>query len=132
MVEFIVEGLENRSAALSVFLDLSNAFGCVDHEILLSRLEYYGVREVPHKWIRSYLVDHSYQVQVGGDLSQPTKLKHGVPQGSIFGPILFIIYVNNVSSAVNMGLVVQYAAMTRLSVSEQNQRQSWRLQLLKN
>ncbi|XP_046688079.1 WD repeat and FYVE domain-containing protein 3-like [Homalodisca vitripennis] len=107
LVDMIVEGMEDRGDTLSVFLDLSKAFDCVDHHSLILKLEHYGVRGVPLKWLESYLSDRKQFVGISDVRSEGRGLYYGVPQGSILSPLLFLIYVNDVGSSVSRGQLVQ-------------------------
>ena len=84
---------DRQQVTLLALLDLSAAFDCVDHAILLKRLqEVYGVRGTALSWIQSFLEDRSYSVVYGGQLSDRVRLTSGVPQGSVLGPLLFLLY----------------------------------------
>ena len=84
-----------------VLLDLQKAFDTVDHGILLMKLEAIGLHEDAIRWFRSYLSDRNQLVDVSGIFSTEAPITCGVPQGSILGPLLFLIYVNDMSAAVN-------------------------------
>ena len=90
-----LENLDKKKIACSVFIDLRKAFDTVDHEILLKKLENYGFRGIPLQLIQSYLTDRRQYTMVNGTKSDLNKVKRGVPQGSTLGPLLFLIYVND-------------------------------------
>ena len=94
--EKIIQAIENNKYCIGVFLDLSKAFDTMDHEILLQKLYQYGFRGPSLTWIRNYLEDRGQFVIYNNAKSQTQKIKCGVPQGSILGPLLFLLYMNGV------------------------------------
>ncbi len=117
IIESIYKNLEGKESTISVFLDLSKAFDVVDHGILLHKLSYYGVRGFPYQWFCSYLNNRSHYVKINDKTSSTVNVNLGVPQGSILGPLLFLLYVNDMSSAVN-SKIIQYADDTTMITSD--------------
>ena len=107
----------------AVFLDLAKAFDCVDHEILLKKLTCYGVRGDALKWMQSFLYCRFQRVSLHGTLSAKGEVKVGVPQGSILGPLLFSIYVNDLPTAITDVDVNLYADDTELHYCHSDFRQ---------
>ena len=87
-----------------ILIDLQNAFDTIDHDILLQKLYAIGFSKHSVNWFRSYLINRTFLVNLGNIFSQPACVASGVPQVSILGPLLFLIYINNVSQAVKCNL----------------------------
>ena len=100
-----------------VFLDLAKAFDTVDHDILLSKLSNYGIKGTSLKWFESYLHDREQQCHINGHLSSSRKTTCGVPQGSIIGPLLFLIYINDLPISLNFSTPRMYADDSRMTTS---------------
>ena len=93
ITENIRKALDNKSFACGIFVDLQKAFDTVNHNILLKKLDYYGIRGTVNDWFASYLNNRSQFVSLLGFHSETKIIKHGVPQGSVLGPLLFLIYI---------------------------------------
>ena len=88
-----------RNSSYCIFLDFAKAFDTVNHEILLAKLNHYGISGISNTLLRSYLSNRSQQPEINGVLSDKGTIKHGVPQGSVLGPLLFLLYINYISES---------------------------------
>jgi len=95
VTENIQKALENKESVLGVYMDLSKAFDVLSHDILLKKVYYYGIRGPAYNWIRNYLMNRNQVVKFDNIVSDSQNLKCGVPQGSIMGPLLFLLYIND-------------------------------------
>ena len=102
-----------------VLLDLQKAFDTVDHTILLNKLKWLGADVLTVQWFRSYLTGRTQVTDIDGTMSEPKGVTCGVPQGSILGPLLFLLYVNDMASAVRCKLLL-YADDSALIASGKN------------
>ena len=100
-----------------IYLDYAKAFDKVDHQILLQKLYSYGVRGKLLMWLNSYLSNRWQTVVINGEHSNPAKVISGVPQGTVLGPVLFIIYLNDMESCIKSSIVSCFADDTRLKRS---------------
>ena len=100
---------------ISGFLDLKKAFDTLDHSILLNKLEAHGVRGIANKWFESYLSNRMQFVEVDGQASDWANITTGVPQGSFFGPILFLVYINDIAKAVQFSQVYLFVDDTNIT-----------------
>ena len=105
---------KRRSRVVNFFLDLKKAFDTINHKILLIKLERYGIRGYALEWIRSYLSSRYQRVELNGVSSEWQKLTCGVPQGSILGPLLFIIYINDLPKVCPKVEIILFADDTNI------------------
>ena len=117
MCDKITRSIDNNVYAIGVFFDLSKAFDTINHDILIQKLYHYGVRGVTLDWFKSYLANRFQFVNISGVSSQTELITCGVPQGSIIGPLLFLIYINDIVSSSDLLSFILFADDTNLFYS---------------
>lgn len=113
----IVTDVDQHKKSLAIFLDLAKAFDTVSHKILLRKLHNLGIRGVALEWFRSYLLSRKQVSKVNGVVSEEQTITFGVPQGTVLGPILFLIYMNDLCNLDIDGSIVSFADDTVLYFS---------------
>ena len=104
LIDKVQNGFEKRLMTGMIFIDLQKAFDTIDHSILSVKMHHLRFSESAISWFKSYLTDRLFSVSVGNEFSSPDKLSCGVPQGSVLGPLLFLLYVSDMPQAVSCDL----------------------------
>ena len=123
LVEGVTSSMDNNKYALGIFIDLKKAFDTINHDILLQKMERYGIRGVGLNWVKSYIENREQYVQIGEYKSASSLITCGVPQGSILGPKLFILYINDICKVSNILNFVVFADDTNIFCAGENLQQ---------
>ena len=117
MTESIKGSIDNGSYGCGIFIDLQKAFDTVNHQILLQKLEHYGIRGIANCWFSSYLSARKQNVSVNGHISDHFNISCGVPQGTVLGPPLFLLYINDLPNVSKLLTFYLFADDTNIYLS---------------
>jgi hypothetical protein len=126
LIESVFKAWNQKDCVAGIFCDLSRAFDCVAHELLVSKLEFYGIRGLYLEWFISYLYDRKQRVELknldSNTISRWCTVKQGVPQGSVLGPLLFSIYINDFPVLIKKSAdIIMFADDTSLLFTAETQ-----------
>ena len=120
IINTIQTNMDKRLYSCDVFIDLKKTFDTVDHAILLDKRNHYGFRGIINKWFSSYLQDRTQATQIGPHISKRVVTPCGVPQGSVLGPLLFVLYINDICSCSNKLNFYLFADDTNILYADKN------------
>ena len=124
----VIDSLTNNADFDSIYLDYAKAFDKVDHRLLLKKLHLYGIHPRLVNWIESFLIGRNQAVVVDGQLSFLAHIISGVPQGTVLGPILFLIFINDIEQCISASTIRCFADDTRVSISVKTEQDVSKLQ----
>ena len=117
-VDKITTAIDQGKFSVGIFLDLSKAFDTINHKILIRKMEHYGIRGIAKKWFENYLCNRKQLVKYNGVESEEMTITSGVPQGSVLGPILFLLYINDIQFCSELVSIILFADDTNILYSE--------------
>ena len=120
LIGFVATGMDKQIHTGMILVDLQKAFDTLDHGIHLEKMKYFGFLASVIKWLESYLSNRKFLVSIDNNFSVAGTLKYGVPQGSILGPFLFLLYVNDLSQSLSDAGSYLYADDTCIFYQHEN------------
>ena len=120
IVDRIIYNMDAGHTPINIYMDLSKAFDTIDHNILIQKLKYYGLNGISLSLIKNYLSNRTQYVEIKDTKSSSLPIMTGVPQGSILGPLLFSIYINDISCSSDLFDFINYADDTTLYATLKN------------
>uniref|UniRef100_A0A8C6T7P7 Reverse transcriptase domain-containing protein n=1 Tax=Neogobius melanostomus TaxID=47308 RepID=A0A8C6T7P7_9GOBI len=127
IIEEITNAVDNKKYAIGLFIDLSKAFDTINYDILINKLEHYGIRGVALQWVTSYLKNRKQCVKIGDYQSSCQEIVCGLPQGSILGPKLFNMYINDICKTSQVLKFILFADDTNIFASGDDLQQLCRI-----
>ena len=129
-MQFMYGSKDSGNFAICVILDFKKAFDTVEHKIWLSKFDFYGIRGVSHEWLKSYLSDRNQITVIDGITSSSSSISHVVPQGSVLGPLLFPIFINDRPNSSSLFKFILFADDSTLSILRLLKKTLWNLHYL--
>ena len=114
LTEDIRKNLDEGNIGCGIFVGLHKAFDNVEHDILLAKLEHYGICGLANEWFRSCLSNIKQYISINGQESSLASVLYGVPQGLVLGPLLFLIYINDLNQAIKLCKVHHFASLQQI------------------